>query len=266
MLTKLLKYEFRATARLFLPLYLALIVFALINRFISPFKMLESTTFYFDVQAIISILAIAAYFALIIGVIVMTILIMIQRFYKSLLGDEGYLMFTLPVHPWQHIVSKLIVAMVWTTASFFVTMGSILIISGSGVAQLWGPLMEAMNAFRAYFGAAGFFLLPFAVLVSLVSSILMIYAAIALGHLFFRQKLLASFAMYCALYVVSQAITLIILMPLGIAFYQFLGEVTEPTAFELNLVILTLLLPSLILVIGYFILTNIILKKKLNLE
>ena len=45
MLTKLLKYEFRATARLFLPLYLALIVFALINRFISPFKMLESTTF-----------------------------------------------------------------------------------------------------------------------------------------------------------------------------------------------------------------------------
>jgi len=34
MLGKLLKYEFKATARLFLPLYLALLAFALINCFL----------------------------------------------------------------------------------------------------------------------------------------------------------------------------------------------------------------------------------------
>ncbi len=264
MLRKLLKYEFRATARLFLPLYLALIVFALINRFISPFKMLQSSTYFLDLQAIIGLLVMMAYFALIIGVIVMTVLIMIQRFYKSLLGDEGYLMFTLPVHPWQHIVSKLIAAMVWTMASFSVTMGSIVIISG--VTELWRPLMEAVNAFREFFGVSGFFVLPAAALVSLVSGILMIYAAIALGHLFPRHKLLASFAMYCALHVVSQVITLMIIMLMAPVFYQILGDVTEPTALVINLGIFTLSLPTLILAIGYFILNDMILKRRLNLE
>lgn len=264
MLRKLLKYEFRATARLFLPLYLALIVFALINRFLNPFKLLQPSPYFLDLQAIIGLLMILAYFALIIGIIAVTVLIMIQRFYKSLLGDEGYLMFTLPVLPWQHIVSKLIAAMVWTVASFSVTIGSIVIISGA--TKLWRLLMEVVNAFREYFGASLFFVLPAAALVSLVSGILMIYAAIALGHLFSRHKVLASFAMYCALHVVSQVITLIIIVLMASVFYQILGEVTEPTALAINLGIFILSFPTLLLAIGYFILTDLILKRGLNLE
>ena len=42
MLGKLMKYEIKATARLFLPLYAALLVFSLINRFLNPFAIGES--------------------------------------------------------------------------------------------------------------------------------------------------------------------------------------------------------------------------------
>ena len=38
------------------------------------------------------------------------LIIQIQRFSKNLLGDEGYLMFTLPASVSQHITAKLVVA------------------------------------------------------------------------------------------------------------------------------------------------------------
>lgn len=44
--------------------------------------------------------------------LVVTAVILIQRFYKNLLGSEGYLMFTLPVTVSQHLFSKTIIAVV----------------------------------------------------------------------------------------------------------------------------------------------------------
>ena len=195
-------------------------------------------------------------FPLIVGVVAMTVIIMIQRFYKSLLGNEGYLMFTLPVHAWQHIVSKLIEAMVWTILSFLITVSSVLGIAK--VRNLQEGIVEGINAFREIFGAAGFFVLPGSALISLASSILMIYAAIALGHLFAKQKLIASFAMYCALYIVSQMFTIILLLP----FMRMLVNILEITTTFAAVV----MVPTIILTVGYYLLTTTLLQKKLNLE
>ena len=52
----------------------------------------------------------------------------IQRFFRGLLGDEGYLMHTLPVSPWQLIGSKLLCAVVTTLLSIVVAILSILLI------------------------------------------------------------------------------------------------------------------------------------------
>lgn len=41
-----------------------------------------------------------------VALFVLTMIVIIQRFYKGLLCDEGYLMFTLPVKPWQLIATK----------------------------------------------------------------------------------------------------------------------------------------------------------------
>lgn len=88
MLGKLMKYEIKATARLFLPLYAALLVFSLINRFLNPFAIGESIN-NINLQFTIRAISMTAYVLLLLGTLVMTVVIMIQRFYKNLLGTKG---------------------------------------------------------------------------------------------------------------------------------------------------------------------------------
>ena len=76
MLGKLLKYEFRATGRLFLPLYGALVIFALINALLLSFR---------EIPQLPAVLAMLVYILLAIAVFVVTFIVMIQRFYKNLL-------------------------------------------------------------------------------------------------------------------------------------------------------------------------------------
>ena len=103
---KLLKYEWKACARICLPLYGAMLLMSVVSALMTT----ESAQNIMDgiPTAILGML----YFALLIAVFVVTAVILIQRFYKNLLGDEGYLMFTLPVTVAQHIWSKVIIAVV----------------------------------------------------------------------------------------------------------------------------------------------------------
>ncbi len=61
-------------------------------------------------------------FALWVAMGVLTVVSIIQRFYKNLLGDEGFLMFTLPVSSTTLLGSKMLAAMLWTIASSMVGM------------------------------------------------------------------------------------------------------------------------------------------------
>ena len=54
------------------------------------------------ISAIAVVMAIM-YGMVIIAAFVITLIVIIQRFYKNLLTDEGYLMFTLPVKAHSHI-------------------------------------------------------------------------------------------------------------------------------------------------------------------
>ena len=63
MLGKLLKYEFRATGRLFLPLYGALVIFALINALLLSFR---------EIPQLPAVLAMLVYILLAIAVFVVT--------------------------------------------------------------------------------------------------------------------------------------------------------------------------------------------------
>jgi len=129
MLARLMKYEIKATARWLLPLYGTILIFALINRFtlFSPVMVFNSTYTEYSipnqpvfsiVKGIASALFMLIYVLLFVGVFVATLIITIQRYYKNLLGDEGYLMFTLPVKSWQHILNKLLVSLLWYLLSF----------------------------------------------------------------------------------------------------------------------------------------------------
>lgn len=261
MLSKLLKYEIKATSRMFLPMYAALLVFAVINRFLFS-STVQRPVNSFDLQAIVSVISMVIYITLIAGVMIMTLIVMIQRFYKSLLGDEGYLMFTLPVQTWKHIFNKLIVSMMWFVLSGIIAVCSILTVANVQEADF--DLSEAFDFFSRYFGVVGSLEMIVSVLLSVAGSILMIYAAIALGHQFSKHKILASFGMYIVINTVMQVLMSILMVAFGT---MNLGpSFNEPTILQVQLFALYLMIYLAATAAGCFVLTNFILKRKLNLE
>ena len=266
MLGKLLKYEVKSTARIFLPLYASLLIFAVINNIFIRINGENNKL----VISIISGISIAAYVFIIIAIFVFTLFVMIQRFYKNLLGDEGYLMFTLPVKTGENIITKLLASMMWVIISVIVTLLSIIIISYNDniFISILNDLSKISLEINNVFGISGylFFAEAFiAIIMTLATSILMVYASIATGQMLNRHKLLGAFGAYLAFNMIMQIIVSII--------------VVIASAIELNTVILMEYkntIPHLI-IIGiiffnltftaiYYIITNLILSRRLNLE
>lgn len=196
MLRKLLKHEFRATGRIMLPLYLVLLVTALGSNLVTR-GMLETPYRLLDILGTLIIVAFAFAIG---GVLVMSFVLMIQRFYKNLLQDEGYLMFTLPVSVHQHIWSKLIVSAVWFVATVLAIIAASLIVAYRG-----GFLRELFD-FLGYFfeglqklkinetlnGTAYLVELVVLMFLSLAAFSLQFYAALAAGHSRANHKMLWS--------------------------------------------------------------------------
>lgn len=114
MLGKLIKHEFRATGRRMLPTLGVLALLGLLANI--SIRVLESG-FGGTLLRILMGLFIAAFFIGVTVAWIMTLVLMISRFYRNLLKDEGYLMFTLPTNSHALIWSKLIVSTVWFLAT-----------------------------------------------------------------------------------------------------------------------------------------------------
>ena len=110
MLKQLLKYEFKATGRTYGGLYLALVALAVL----SGFSLRSSSKDNF------ASLLLFAYMVVAVAVAVVSVMTIVTRFTRNLLGREGYLMHTLPVTESQLILSKLISSVVWMLCSSIV--------------------------------------------------------------------------------------------------------------------------------------------------
>jgi hypothetical protein len=271
MLGKLLKYEIKSAARIFLPLYASLVLFAVINNIF--FKINNNELF----MNIISVISISAYIFIIIAIFVLTLLVMIQRFYKNLLGDEGYLMFTLPVKTGEHIVSKLLTSMMWVITSTIVTIVSVLIISynENTFASLQNAISQVFSEISRVFGINGYaYLIEFFIflLMVLATNILMIYASIAVGQLVSKHKVLGAFGAYLGFYILSQIIISIIFVSYYSissgnmnSFETIINNVAQSNTIP-HFVFVGIMLLNLFFAGAYYIITNLILSKQLNLE
>ena len=123
MFGKLLKYDFRSMLKQFAFIWPAALVLAVVNRF--TLSGLDSTSATGETVAAI---AMFVFVSIMIAMFVIAVIFTVQRFYKGLLGDEGYLMHTLPVRPWALIASKLVCAVVLTVISIVIAIVSILVI------------------------------------------------------------------------------------------------------------------------------------------
>ena len=108
MLGKLVKYEYKATARLLLPLFGGVVLTwgadALV-RFITMRMGMGDRTLVNGLFGFLAVMTLLAAFFV-------TIFTGIRQFYR-LLGEDGYLLFTLPAHPAAHMAAKLICGTGW---------------------------------------------------------------------------------------------------------------------------------------------------------
>lgn len=266
MLGKLLKHEWNATARLILPLYLVLAVFTLINCVMLRLDLYPHN----GVLMLIPVFLIGGYVLSILAILVMTLVTLILRFCKNLMGDEGYLMFTLPVKTHQLITSKLLIACGWSILSAIAVAASLFGVLGTpeNLVQFGVGLRDFSLQAKAAFGMSGAALLAMlgaGVLVSLVSSILMVYTSVALGQLAGKHRVLLSFAAYVALYTALQIIGVILVVSVGMPLNNQPANAVDAAGVARLLLLLGIGLGAA-LSAAYYWATQYILKRKLNLE
>lgn len=270
MLWKLMKYEFRATARLFLPLYLAVIMLGLLASF-----SLGMTTNQSEFLKVLGVLCIILFGIMLYAMVLLSVILMLVRFYRNLMTDEGYLMFTLPVSVSQLIFSKLIVSLVWFVGSALVAVLAIYpmtvnpIITGefNGTSLIKTVVENLLTSLPVDAHTRTLLIVEGASLtvLSVIAFCLMSYAAISVGQSFRKNKVLLSIVFLFVFNMVSQIFyqTLQVGMSLRLKYRIVTNFWGMP---EVQQMLLGSILVSLVLCVGYYFLTHYMLKRRLNLQ
>ncbi len=258
MLGKLIKYEFRATGRVFLPMFGALLIIALISRLFISLR--------FETPMIIGIVLSVI---MIISIFVITLIVTLQRFYKNLLTNEGYLMFTLPVHTDSLIWSKLIVASIWNILSVIIVLIAvgIMAITEFNLGDCFRVIAEFLNSTGIGGVTLGVFIVEFIILTlsSLLSGILVFYACMSVSLLMNKHRVLFSFVAFLVISTIGQILSGIC-VPIVIATNfsdTFMSWALIP---QVHFVQLIGIFINVVIGIIFYILTRYMLKNKLNLE
>ncbi len=267
MLGKLLKYEIKATSRIFLPMYALLIVFAFINKF---FITVNSESF--NIPQFISM---SIFVIIIVGISVMTLVVTIQRFNKNLLTDEGYLSFTLPVKAHTHIDCKMIISFMWTILSVVVSLLAVFVmaVDGKTLEKIRHALDQMIPAFNSLGGAGYVILLEGIVLliVGTLSSIISIYVAITIGNMSSKHKLLVGLGAYLGCGVIEQIVSSILISAFGTKIAQYFDSLNSTSNVAqictvVQLLMLAVIVFCLVFGVAYYFITDWMLRRKLNLE
>lgn len=193
MLGKLIKHEWKAVAKLLLVIHIALLAMAVIGKLLLSIKPLQ------EVSALWGMLLLV-YVVSNIAVGIGTHIFLAARFYKNMYTDEGYLSFTLPVKPWEHLLSKLLVAVAWVLIDFVVIVGSVLILSGHQ--GMTGEIKIAVSGLGESFTIMGMSPVLWGIqlvilgLLNLIMAVLMYYFSISIGQLAKTHKLAASIVIF----------------------------------------------------------------------
>lgn len=261
MLRRLMKYEIQSTARVFLPLYLVLFLTAILNK-----VFLSINAEQLGVPLVISMMA---YVGIVVAIFVMTLVVTIQRFYKNLLTDEGYLMFTLPVSVDSQIISKMLIASLWNFISFVISIFSILVLAADENAMQ--DLGIAFQQFRAFLAMQEpqiylvLFQLVLLMVLSLFVGILNLYVAMAVGQLVSKHRVAGSLGAFFLICLVEQIIiTVLVSVGANHGWFNFFDQIQPLSAMHLFLGLMNVGL--LIFGAVFYFGTRYILKNKLNLE
>ena len=275
MLSRLIRHEWRETWRI--PVISFLVILFLTLVCFICFRQMEPPADENSVNA--GAFVIMMLYCLIISCI-STMVTTYIRFYRNLYTDEGYLMHTLPVTPRQLILAKLLVAALWVFVLSLLALWAICCILLFGLPAMalvdMSVIIPALTEyFPQIFGMGPVAFLLFYVLLSLVSafsSVLVAYAAISLGQLFSKHKVMASILCYIGFTMLIQTVSTLLMTPslTRLVLSQDMVNTASgiPSYFGAYMreILLISMAGSVICAVISYILTEYIMRRQLNLD
>ena len=215
--------------------------------------------FHFDEGLLFAIFAFL-FMAALNGSIIACVFFVVTRFSRGLLKNEGYLSFALPVSTSTHILAKVINAIIWAFIEGLMLCLCLLIMG-----LVMGSIKEVALFFKEVFDAFGLIekdvlitvlqIIVFVIL-EMIASVCLIYAAMAVGHLFSKNQKMIAVAFLIVVCVARSFL------------WVSLVDLTEAITPAAHVFVddLALILPPTLCAGLYAVLTWFILDRKLNLE
>lgn len=288
MLGKVIKYEMCSCGRMLWPFFGLVVAASILVRLLTTVVPLIWPAAAAIIQSLLySLVALA-----VMAVILLTFVYLVVRFYQSMVANEAYLSFTLPVGVGAHLGGRLLVGTLFTLLS--------------GVVGILGTLIVVPDAFGILSGASQFPVtvngvqvmmtlgdIPANLIWSLVgwiavvgllggvSSLLTIYASLAIGTQLTKNRIVGGIVGYLVLNAAESLLSLVAMIPLIFRFgasteemaasmmrtgaTDTFGVVADIFGFMWEL-LLWVLLFNLVFMAVHYIITHWLFAKKLNLE
>ena len=277
MLKKLLKYEFKALGRYFLPLYAFVIVLTPIFSFMMRVGFRDEAGM---VTALSALLSTLGFISMLLAIFIASYALILVRFYRTTATSEAYLTFTLPATPGQILWSKLLTAVTYELTCFiviFAAIFSMLFLSGaltlSDINDMFGELFRILRE-HTNIVAPTLILWLISMLVGAFTSILQFYCSVMLGQLFNSHRVLISIGFYVAIYIAEQFVSTIVSLS------EFLTSepdyYSSSVGFEISFLnglttgmnssLIIALIINIVFGAAFFISTIMIMKKRLNVR
>lgn len=271
MFGKLVKYEMRYLIRIFAPMWAAVLALCTLSRLtLNPdmdgFMYVEGSEAF--LPALILMLTM---FAIITMMIVATV-VLLQRFYKGMYGDEGYLMFTLPVTSGSLIHSKAVSAILMMLGTEVLTVIGVLIMVSyphiwnqidMSISEIFNLLLEMNGLSALEFVVLAFWLIIVGVL-TVAQGIYTIYLAISIGQIWKKHPVAGAIvAYYVITLVINFAVGGLGVTKQGYLLDHFTANMEYGAAMVGALIVSTLY--NIVLIALSVLGTKLIMDKKLNL-
>lgn len=270
MLGKLIKHEFKANAKFFAIFFGAVLILSGVTKLFSVITdvIIKGTA----LENVFSSLTAVFYTLTVIALIFSSLAVVLfcaASYCKGLMGSEGYILFTLPVKPYLHILARVIVSTVYFLISLLV----------DGAAMFICGLFKYVS-FKIIFGNAGIAGVNLGIVISAFFITVLIYQAYMFFVIFLSASIGAQFNNHHVLYsVVAYLIIDFIIQILGLItisiivgtvstdkinsfFYSIITS--NPTAAVCGIMGTAVIIDALLSAVMFFI-NKYLVTKKLNL-
>lgn len=271
MMGKLFKHEFKNTASKYWYMYAIILALTLFTKILDIIQMNLNSRF-LNPPLYISM---ALLFIGLCFLVLLTGVFSIIRFYRDMVGNQAYLTYTLPVEVWQHIIVRLTVSVFWIIISGIVCIISVFIL-GAGhdlLREILIGLSSMISSIKTTQQVLFIIQLILSIIFNTASSLMMFYMAIAIGQLFNRNKAIAAAGAYVGCNMIMEVFTTLLFLLTSnripwILDYKdgFSTEFFNSGAEFVNSVLLLTGLVNIFFLVTFFLITERLLSRRLNIE